>query len=108
MPAPTLDDLKLHLRIRHGHEDADLQLKLDAAIEQASQFLNRPIPWLATVQPEVGEPVFAPVPASVRAAILIGAAELYANREAAVVGTIYTRMPTWQNLLYPYRINLGV
>lgn len=108
MPAPTLDDLKLHLRIRHGREDVDLQLKLDAAIEQASQFLNRPIPWLADVQPEVGEPVYAAVPASVRAAILIGAAELYANREAAIVGATYTAVATWQNLLYPYRVDLGV
>ena len=106
MALPTLADLKVHLRIRHGLEDADLQMKLDAAIDQAAQFLNRPIPWPLDPLAEVLVP--ADVPPSVRAAILILAAELYANRERSVVGAIYTPIPTAMNLLNPYRVGLGV
>ncbi|WP_287030046.1 head-tail connector protein [Pseudomonas sp. UBA6310] len=108
MPLPTVDDLKRHLRIRHGMEDADLQMKLSAAVDQAAQYLNRDIPWLAPVQPEDGEPHYAEVPFSVHAAILILAAELYANRERSVTGTIYTPIPTAMNLLTPFRVGLGV
>jgi len=102
MPMPTLADLKTHLRIRHGHEDADLQMKLDAAIDNASQFINRPIPWAD----EAGEPV--DVPNSVRLGILIIAAELYTNREQSVVGTIYTSIPKAENMLHFYRVGLGI
>lgn len=102
MPMPTLADLKTHLRIRHGHEDDDLQLKLDAAVDYASQFINRPIPWAD----EGGAPV--EVPNSVRLAILIIAAELYANREESMVGTSYTKIPKAENMLHFYRAGLGV
>ncbi|WP_314407355.1 head-tail connector protein [Pseudomonas kuykendallii] len=106
MPVPTLADFKRHLRIRHAMEDDDLQEKLNAAIDQAAQFLNRPIPW--PVDPLAEVPVPADVPASVRAAILILGAELYANRERGIVGTSYNLMPTATNLLNPFRVNLGV
>jgi hypothetical protein len=105
---PELVDFKRHLKIRHDHENDDLTEKLEAAIDAASQFLNRPIPWLAAEQPEEGDPVYVTVPKSVKAAILIMAAELYANREQAVVGTIYTPIPTAVNLLRPFRVGLGV
>ncbi|RMK49183.1 DNA-packaging protein [Pseudomonas aeruginosa] len=103
---PDVDDLKRHMRIRHSQDDEDLEEKLAAAIDQAAQFLNRPIPW--PEDPDASPVVFAPVPPSVRAAILIQAAELCANREASVVGAIYTVMPTARNLLNPYRVKMGV
>ncbi|MCY1303861.1 Phage gp6-like head-tail connector protein [compost metagenome] len=102
MPVPTIEDLKRHLRIRHSAEDEDLQVKLDAAIDQASQFINRPIPW----EDEEGGEV--EVPPSVKVAILIIAAELYANREESVVGTIYSKIPKAENMLHFYRKGLGV
>ncbi len=102
MPMPTLADLKTHLRIRHGHEDADLQMKLDAAIDNASQFINRPIPWTDAA----GELV--EVPNSVRLGILIIAAELYANREQSMVGASYTPIPKAENMLHFYRVGLGI
>lgn len=108
MAVPTLEDLKRHLRIRHALEDDDLADKLSAGIDAAAMYINRPIPWLAEEQPEVGDPVYAAVPSSVRAAILIMAAELVANREQSVVGTIYTPIPTAERLLWPYRVGLGV
>lgn len=101
MSLPTLDDLKRHLRIRVSAEDQDLQEKLDAAIDHASQYLGRPIPWSSEEESEV------PVPASVRGAILIIAAELYANREQAVVGTTYTKIPVAENMMHFYRVGLG-
>lgn len=102
MPMPTLADLKTHLRIRHAHEDDDLQMKLDAAIDHAGQFIGRPIPWVDD------EGAAVDVPHSVRLAILIIAAELYANREEAVVGAIYTKIPKAENMLHFYRVGLGV
>ncbi|TLX54872.1 phage gp6-like head-tail connector protein [Stutzerimonas nosocomialis] len=102
MPMPTLADLKTHLRIRHGHEDADLQMKLDAAIDYASQFINRPIPWRDCHGADVD------VPSGVRLAILIIAAELYANREESLTGVSYTKIPKAENMLHFYRVGLGV
>lgn len=102
MPMPTLADLKAHLRIRHTQEDADLQMKLDAATDHASQFIGRAIPWADA------DGVVVDVPNSVRLAILIIAAELYANREEAVVGAIYTKIPKAENMLHFYRVGLGV
>lgn len=102
MPMPTVADLKTHLRIRHGLDDDDLQMKLDAAIDTASQFINRPIPWTDE------EGVEVPVPNSVRLAILIIAAELYANREESVVGVTYSKIPKAENMLHFYRVGLGI
>lgn len=102
MPVPTLADLKTHLRIRHGHEDDDLQMKLEAATDYASQFIGRPIPWVD----DAGEVV--DVPGGVRLAILIIAAELYANREESVVGTIYSKIPKAENMLHFHRVGLGI
>ncbi len=102
MPMPTVADLKTHLRIRHGLDDVDLQMKLDAAIDTASQFINRPIPWVDEQGVEVA------VPNSVRLAILIIAAELYANREESVVGVTYSKIPKAENMLHFYRVGLGI
>lgn len=102
MALPTLDDLKRHMKIRHDQENADLQEKLDAAIEYASQFLGRDLPWKDDAGDEVA------VPASVRAAILLLAAEFYANREQGLVGVSYVQMPTVENLLHFHRKGLGV
>lgn len=102
MSLPTLDDLKLHLRIRHSAEDEDLQAKLDAAVDHASQYLGRPIPWSTDDESEVD------VPASVRAAILIIAAELYANREQSIVGATYSKIPVAENMMHFFRVGLGV
>jgi hypothetical protein len=106
--APTLEDLKRHMKIRHSHEDDDLQEKLAAATEAASDFLNRPIPWLTPEQPDTGGPVYADVPYSVRAAILMMAADLASNREGSIVGASFVETPTIRNLLWPHRVSLGV
>ena len=102
MSLPALEDLKRHLRIRHDAEDEDLQEKLDAAIDYASQYLGRPIPWSSEEESEV------PVPNSVRLAILIIAAEYYANREDSLVGATYTKIPNAENMMHFFRVGLGI
>lgn len=102
MPLPTLADLKAHLRVRNDAEDADLQDKLDAAIDYAAQFIGRPIPWQDTSGADVE------VPKSVGLAVKIIAAEYYANREESLVGVSYTKIPKAENMLHFYRVGFGV
>lgn len=100
----TLNDVKLHLRLdlEPGSElDPQLEAMLAAAIDHASQYLNRPVPWLD----EEGEEVF---PSSVRAAVLLIVGDLHENREGIITGTIVARNPTVDRLLHFYRIGLGV
>ena len=97
MSIVTLEEAKLHLRVDGSDDDADITIKLEAAEESAVNFLNRPIPWKGTDGMDV------PVPASVKAAILLLLGDLYANREGAIVGTIHTVNPTVERLLWPYR-----
>lgn len=102
MPLPSVEDLKVHLHIRHDAENDDLQDKLEAAIDYAAQFIDRPIPW------KDDEGADVEVPKSVGLAIKIIAAEFYANREESVVGTIYTKIQKAENMLHFYRVGFGV
>lgn len=104
MTVLTLEDAKLHLRLETGDtaEDAQLQDLIDAAVDYASQFLNRPIPWAGDDGTEI------PLPASVRAAILLILGDLYENREGQIVGTIRADNPAVERLLHFYRVGLGV
>lgn len=105
MNLPDLDDVKRHLRLDLDHDsetDPELQAFLDAAVDHASQFLGRPIPWADSESSEV------PVPPSVRAAILLIVGDLYENREGAIVGVSRTDNPTVDRLLHFYRVGLGV
>lgn len=44
-----------------------------------------------------------PLPGPLRAAVLLLLGDLYANREAAITGTIHTVNPTLERLMFPYR-----
>lgn len=49
------------------------------------------------------------VPAMIRAAILIDLVTYYENRQTIIIGQSATRLPeAWENLLRPYRIQLGM
>ncbi len=100
MPLPTVEDLKLHLRIRHDAEDADLQDKLDAAIDYATQFIGRSIPW------QDAEGVDVEVPKSVGLAIKKIAREYYA--EDIPPGTVNNKITQAENMLHFYRVGLGI
>ena len=90
----SLDEAKRHLRVDGDHEDADIQLKLDAAIEMAIRYVDRDVfatqaemdAAVDSVDPLLVTPMF-------KAGVLLYLGDLYANREGAVTGTI-TQMPT--------------
>jgi len=110
MALPTLDEAKLHLRVDFDDDDTLISLLLLAAIESASNFLARPIPWPklddegVPVVDGAGDPVIEPVPESVNAAIKLELGALYANREPEAP----VRSPAFKALLTPYRTGMGV
>lgn len=100
MAAVTLAEAKQHLRVIGNAEDAQIQLYLDAAEQQAANFIKRPIPWDDGAVP----PVAVPVPAPVKAAILLILGDLFENREGVITGTIVAGNPSVNALLWPYRM----
>ncbi|WP_339521736.1 head-tail connector protein [Pseudomonas sp. EA_35y_Pfl2_R111] len=93
MPVPTLAELKRHMHIRHDADDENLQEKLDAAIDYATQFIDRPIPWLDAEDVEVD------IPSSVALAIKIVAEEMYTGDN---------NFKKAENMLHFYRVGLGI
>ena len=91
MPPVTLDHMKLHCRIDHDTEDDGLQLYLDAAIASVEQHLGLSVPLDDTA------------PAPVKAAILLHAAGLYAQREDVSDRPLHGNL-TYHRLLQPYRL----
>ncbi|WP_313074463.1 head-tail connector protein [Melaminivora sp.] len=102
MPAPqivTLEQAKAHLRIDGTDADDDIRLKLSAATQIATTYLDRAV---YATQQELDAAVLAgtagidPLVATdmVRAGILLILGDLDANREDVVAGTIATRLPT--------------
>ncbi|MNN79443.1 Phage gp6-like head-tail connector protein [compost metagenome] len=108
MSLPTVADLKRHLRLEPEPDtaaDAELEGFLAAGLDHAEQYLQRSLPWLdETTSP----PIEVPVPASVRLAVLMVAADLYENREAQIIGVSRVDNPTVARLLNLYRTGLGV
>lgn len=98
-PLVSLEQAKAHLRVVSNFEDADIQLKLSAAIEIAVAYLDRQV--FAT-QAEMAAALAAgeagPMPMvctdMVRAGILLILGDLYANREDVVAGSAASRLPT--------------
>ena len=105
MPTPvvTLQQVKNHLRLcqHDADENQHLELLIKAAVSHASQYLDRPVPWLDAD----GDPV--PVPEDVQAAILLIIGDLYENREGQLVGQAINENRTVQNLLHFHRRGLG-
>ncbi|SMH29674.1 head-tail connector protein [Azospirillum agricola] len=97
MTVVTLDEAKAHLRVDGDADDADITLKLSAAEGAVAQHLDRPLPW------QDGEGAEVPVPDPVKLAILLVLGDLYANREAAIIGATHVKNSTVAWLLDPYR-----
>lgn len=102
MTVITLDQAKHQLRLCGNEEDQHLSLLIEAAVEHASQYIDRPIPWLNSDGLEV------PVPADLKLGILLILSDLYENREGLIVGTIVAKNPAVQNLLHFHRVGLGI
>ncbi|MDR0215621.1 MAG: head-tail connector protein [Comamonas sp.] len=95
----TLEQAKAHLRVTHDLEDADIQLKLNAATEMAVTYLDRAVyADQDTMDVALASDTAGPFPMvandMVRAGILLLLGDLYANREETVTGTIATQLPT--------------
>lgn len=105
----TLKQAKAHLRVVSDVEDADIQLKLNAATEMAVSFLDRAVyATKADMDAAVSAGDAGPCPMvatdMVRAGILLLLGDLYANREEVITGTIATQLPTGaKSCLLPLR-----
>lgn len=85
----TIYEARQHLRIDHDDEDELLQAYLDAAEASIADFLGTELP--------------TPMPAPVRAAILLRVADLYENREGQSDRPLHGNQ-TFDRLLQPYRV----
>lgn len=109
----TLDEAKLHLRIDHNFDDSDIQLKLDAAEEQAINFLERKVYateddlMLAISSNQAGERPML-INSSFKSAVLLLLGHLYENREEGSNDNTSNVKYGFERLLSPYRINIGV
>ena len=99
----TLAQAKAHLRVRHDHEDSDIQLKLNAATRMAIVYLDRDVYVnQAALDAAIAAGAAPPYPLlvtdddmdMVRAGILLTLGDLFANREEVVTGTITSQLPT--------------
>lgn len=108
MSYTTLARFKSHLRLEQDPDtiyDEEMQGYLDAAEDHVAMFLNRTVPWYDDTTSPATE---IPVPKSIVIATYMIAADLHENREAAFVGISYAENPTVKNLLWPYRVELGM
>lgn len=91
----TLSEVKLHLRVIHDDENAALTTMIDASTAAALDYLG--------VEEYDSE---NPMPAPVKAAILLQIGDLYENRERQS-DKPYFANATYERLLNPYRV-MGV
>lgn len=109
----TIEQARAHCRA-DPEDDELLHVYSSASEGAAQQFLNRRVfPDAASMEAAVldgtagCEPIV--VNDSVRAAVLLMLGHLYRNREEVITGTIVSEMKEGaRNLLWPYRIGLGV
>ncbi len=114
MPLLTLDQAREHLRAQGVPDDADLQLKVNAAELLAQEYAGRTI---FGTQQAMDDAIAAgtvwdtpPMVVNdlVRSAILLIVGHLYANREDVTTGAP-VQLPTGARaLIAPYRKGMGV
>lgn len=92
MSTVTLDDVKIHLRVDQDAENVFLQGLIDAAEAHVAMFLGDDLP--------------DPMPAPVKAAVLLLVGDLYENRERQANVQLFENS-AYALLLAPYR-SMGV
>lgn len=96
----TLAEAKAHLRVTSTSEDTNIQMYVDAAASAIEKYINRSIPGAALPTPRID--------AAIKAACLLLVGDLYENRGTKITGTIVTDNKAVENLLYPFRVNIGI
>ncbi|MFT4174081.1 MAG: head-tail connector protein [Rhodocyclaceae bacterium] len=84
----TLEEAKLHLHVDDDGEDDGILQMIEAATAAVADYLGSEIP--------------DPMPAPVRAAVLLQIGDLFANRERQGEASYYQNR-TYERLLNPYR-----
>lgn len=83
-----------------GSDDELIALYIGAAEGRIRNYLNREIP--GTEESPIA------VPSDIKAAALMMIAGMYEIREDTITGTTVADNPAVVNLLFPYRVNMGV
>lgn len=109
----TLNDVKNYLDVIHNADDDKLQMLLDAAEDEALQFLDRDNltdwgPCCAEAVSESESVSEASMPASVRLAILILVQASYQAGPGQMRHEAEQLRDIAEKKLYPYRCRLGV
>ena len=100
MSAITLSEAKSFLDVIHSGDDAKLQILLDAAEDEAKQYLNRDDleEWDSNISST------DPVPASIKIGVLL----LLQSNYQATPDEMEQLRKVAEIKLQPYRINLGI
>lgn len=88
----TLTETKMHLRVDHDAEDDHITQLIEAAAASVADYLNM----------DREDMELAPLPAPVRAAILLRVGDLYENQEAQTDRPLVANA-AFAQLLNPYR-----
>jgi hypothetical protein len=103
----TLDEVKSHANVEGEVTDSMLQLYIDSAEAHVSNYLNRTLDSLLLPVEAPAVPDAATFPKPVRHAILLLVTDSIENR-GCIVNVPANVLPTFERLLYPYRLEIGV
>jgi Phage gp6-like head-tail connector protein len=100
---------KEHCNVTADVSDTLLQVYINSAEGRVAAFLNRPLSDLlddlAPPNPGDADPNAAD---TIRHAICLYVDDAVQNRGTIIIGTISSELRTAENMLYPYRVGLGV
>lgn len=88
----SLSEAKEHLKVDQSDEDTLIQIYIDAAVDYIGNFLNND---------------GFPYKPAIKAAALLVVGDLYENRKGGADKDIKAN-PAVMNLLYPYRLEIGI
>lgn len=108
MSLVSLIEAKKHLRVEIPDDDEYIALLVDAAEQHAAEFLNRPLTDLLLGDGDSPPSLDGQLQPAVKMGVLIIVGDLYVNREQIVAGVSIASNKLWENILYPYRVGLGV
>ena len=95
----SVDEVKTHLRIQHDEEDDYIESLVKQAQATAEEYCR------VSFESEVLDPALepAPIPETVRLAVLLMASHYYENRDNPEKQVYITMRMAFENLLYPHR-----